>query len=141
MSDNQRCKYLTKAGDQCSRRAIEGYDGCYSHAPEFEPARRAAAKKGGEAGGRGRTAGDSSTDPDAANLKRLAKVFEGLAANVLNGSLDRNKVAVAVQALNGARACHVANAKLRETFEFEARLAALEESMEHSGGRGNIRPV
>jgi hypothetical protein len=137
MSDNQRCKYLTKAGDQCSRRAIEGYDGCYSHAPEFEPARRAAAKKGGEAGGRGRPARGRSITPGTADLLRLQARFEQLAVHVLSGDIDKGDAAVATQCLNGARACVVASARVRELEEVEARLAALEKDLEpERGSRG-----
>jgi hypothetical protein len=45
---------------------------------------------------------------------------------VLDGNVDRGDAAVVAQLLNGARACIVSSAKIKEVQEFEERLDALE---------------
>ena len=126
MGENVRCRYKTKQGTPCSRKAINGYSGCFAHEPQFELARRANARKGGQLGGRGRSNRSVSTTPGAEDLIRLQEQFERLADDVLDGKTDKAKAAVAIQALGGARACVMGNAKLKELYEFEARLSALE---------------
>ena len=126
-----RCRYKTKQGTQCSRRAVAGYLGCFNHEPAFELARRANATKAGQLGGRGRSNRRASTTPGAVDLLRLQERFERLADGVLDSKVDKADAAVAIQALNGARSCVLGAAKLRELFEVEQRLDALEG---HLGG-------
>jgi hypothetical protein len=131
MADNVRCRYKTKQGTQCSRYALAGYSGCFNHEPAFELARRANAQKAGQRGGRGRPSRGVSATPGAKDLLRLQQRFEQLADDVLDGTVDKANAAVAIQALNGARSCVLGAAKLRELFEVEQRLDALEG---HLGG-------
>jgi hypothetical protein len=126
MVGNVRCRYKTKQGTQCSRWAVAGFSGCFNHEPSFELARRANAKKAGQQGGRGRSNRTSST-PGVDDLIRLQERFERLADDVLDGSVDKSRAAVAIQGLSGARACILANVKLKEAVEFEARLTMLEQ--------------
>jgi hypothetical protein len=90
----------------------------------------AQSRKGGRRGGRGRIS------PVSVELKRLQEVFEKLCDDVLEGNVDKSAAAVAIQALNGARACVTGTLKAREQEEFEVRLQELEEALEASpGGR------
>jgi hypothetical protein len=136
MGEDVCCRYKTKQGTQCSHKAIKGYSGCFLHEPSYELTRRANAKKGGQRGGRGRSNRVASTTPGADDLLRLQEQFEQLADDVLAGKVDKANAAVAIQALGGARSCVLGSAKLRELFEVEQRLAALEQSMDPQDGRG-----
>src|SRR5919112_1480898 len=115
-----KCGFKTRDGRPCGARATGSNGGCWNHDPAYELLRRRNARKGGQQGGRGRT------NPGTIDLARLQKRFEDLAEEVLNGSVDRGDGAVAAQLLNGARACIVASAKVKEVEEFEERLTALE---------------
>jgi hypothetical protein len=115
-----RCTYETRSGARCSARAIGSNSGCWNHDPDFQLARLRNARKGGQRGGRGRSTSGTL------DLQRLQNRFEALANQVLDGNIDRSDAAVVAQILNGARACIVASAKIKEVQEFEERLEALE---------------
>jgi hypothetical protein len=96
------------------------HGGCFAHDPDFELARRRNARKGGKRGGRGRI------NPATVDLQRLQQRFEELAEEVLYGSVDRARAAIACQLLNGSRAAIQASLKAKEVEDFEERLSALE---------------
>jgi hypothetical protein len=116
----RKCSYTTRGGSPCSSAATGSNGGCFQHDPDFELARRRNARKGGQRGGRGRTA------PGTLDLARLQRRFETLADKVLSGEVDKGNGAVVAQLLNGARACVIGSAKIREVEEFEERLTELE---------------
>jgi hypothetical protein len=121
-----RCRFNKRDGSPCAGVAMGSHGGCFAHDPDFELARRRNARKGGQRGGRGRTA------PGTLDLARLQRRFETLADKVLAGEVDKGNGAVVAQLLNGARACIVASAKVQETVEFEERLTELERRRELS---------
>ncbi len=127
-----QCSATTRSGARCKGVAIDGLGLCVSHHPEFAHARRRNASRGGKRGGRGRRS------PATAELARLQEHFEDLAENVLAGTLDRGKAAVAIQALNGARACVRDAVAAREQEEIAQRLDALEDELAEpeTGRRG-----
>ena len=115
-----KCSFTKRDGTPCGGVAKGSSGGCYAHDPQFELDRKRDARRGGKQGGRGRT------NPGTIDLARLQSRFENLAEEVLKGKVDRGDGAVVAQHLNGARACIVASAKIREIEDFEERLAALE---------------
>jgi hypothetical protein len=125
-----RCAAIKPNGEQCGALAPRGSEYCWNHDPRFAEDRQRKAAKGGRRGGRGRVS------PVSVELKRLQEVFEKLCDDVLEGSVDKSAAAVAIQALNGARACVTGTLKAKEQEEFEQRLEELEEAVEASpGGR------
>jgi len=124
-----RCVAIKPNGERCGAGAIGGSEYCWNHDPRFAEDRQRKAAKGGRRGGRGRT------NPVSVELKRLQEVFEKLCDDVLEGTVDKSAAAVAIQALNGARACVTGTLKAKEQEELEQRLEELEEAVEHGGGR------
>jgi alkylhydroperoxidase family enzyme len=100
---------------------------CYAHHPDTKEERKEYGSKGGKRGGRGRQS------PVTAELTRLQKKFEDLAAEVESGALDRGAAAVVCQLLNGARACVSTILKAKELEEIEQRIRELEQRYEERG--------
>jgi len=115
-----QCQFNKRGGDPCGGIAMGSHGGCFAPDPDFELDRRRLARRGGKQGGRGRT------NPATVDLQRLQNRFEQLAEDVLSGSVDRARAAIACQLLNGARSAIQANLKAREVEDFEERLSALE---------------
>jgi hypothetical protein len=92
-----------------------GQSHCYAHDPTRAEERRRNASRGG----RSKSAGGELPD-----LKRQLK---NLAANVLNGSADRGRAAVANQLYNTLIRAIEQERKIRELGEMAERLEALEE--------------
>lgn len=115
-----QCVFKTRGGNPCGGIAMGSHGGCFAHDPDFELARRRNARKGGKRGGRGRT------NPATVDLQRLQQRFDELAEEVLYGSVDRARAAIACQLLNGSRAAIQASLKAKEVEDFEERLSALE---------------
>src|SRR5829696_5891464 len=101
-----KCAAITAGGGKCKRNADHPSNYCYSHDPER-----------------------------AAERTRLQGVFERLAGDVLSGEQDRADVAVAVQALNGARGCIVAGLKAKEQEEMAAEIAEISVALQERGIR------
>jgi hypothetical protein len=125
-----RCAAVKPNRERCGALAPRGSEYCWNHDPRFAEDRQRKASKGGRRGGRGRT------NPVSVELKRLQEVFEKLCDDVLEGTVDKSAAAVAIQALNGARACVTGTLKAKEQEEFEQRLEELEEAVEASPGGG-----
>jgi hypothetical protein len=139
-----QCAFKRKDGEPCQGVAIGPLLGCWAHDPTYENDRiktTPAKRRGGQRAGRGRPAWEPLSSPGQEDLIRLQGLFEQLADDVLSGEADKANAAVAIQALNGARSCILGAAKLRELFEVEARLAALEQSPESGSSIGTIRPL
>jgi alkylhydroperoxidase family enzyme len=121
-----RCVGVKPSGERCGALAPRGSEYCWNHDPRYAEERQRKAKKGARLGGRGRI------NPVSAELRRLQGVFEKLCDDVLEGNVDKSAAAVAIQALNGARACVTGTLKAREQEEFEVRLQELEEALQRS---------
>jgi hypothetical protein len=98
---------------------------CLSHDPEQADARRRRASKGGKRGGRGRP---------QAELADIKQRLSDLAADVLEGSVDKGKAAVASQVLNTYIRAVSVELKVKEQEELVERLEALEEALERNRG-------
>jgi hypothetical protein len=116
-----RCAAITSAGARCKLEASYG-SYCYQHSPETAEERRRNASRGGKAGGNGRGGQSEISD--------LKAQLEDLAADVLAGELETGRAAVANQLINTRLRAIELERKIRETDELEARLEALEESMQ-----------
>jgi hypothetical protein len=124
-----QCAFTRKDKQPCKGVAIGPLGGCWAHDPTYENDRvktTPAKRRGGQRAGRGRPAWQPLNTPGAEDLLRLQASFEQLADDVLSGEVDKASAAVCIQAWGGARACVLGSAKLREQFEIEQRLEALE---------------
>src|SRR5215217_6891733 len=116
-----QCTAITRGGERCRGVAIDASGLCYSHDPNRADARKRAASRGGQRGGRGRP---------AAELSVLKGRFERLADEVLSGKVERADAAVAGQLLNYAVRTVAVGLKAKEVEELEARLEELESALE-----------
>jgi hypothetical protein len=99
---------------------------CWNHHPDYEQARRRRASKGGKRGGRGRP---------QAELQEAKQLVRGLAAGVLQGTIDRSDAAVCGQLYNVYLRAVSVELKAREQLELTERLEALEEALEQRKGQ------
>ena len=120
-----QCTSITRGGQRCKGVAIDASDLCYAHTPSHADARKRAARKGGQRGGRGRPTTELASIKD--RLERLAE-------DVLAGRIDRSDAAVAGQLLNYALRAVSVGLKAREQEELEARLTEIEEALEKQRG-------
>jgi hypothetical protein len=120
-----QCTSITRGGQRCKGVAIEASGLCYSHSPSHADARKRAARKGGQRGGRGRP---------TTELASIKDRLETLAEDVLAGRIDRSDAAVAGQLLNYALRAVSVGLKAREQEELEARLTEIEEALEKQRG-------
>jgi hypothetical protein len=116
-----RCVGTKPDGTSCERIVGASQEYCYSHDPSRTEERKRAASRGGKRGGRRRSSSE---------LVRLQARFEGLAARVLSGEVERGVGAVAAQLLNGARACVATRLKAIEQEDVLERLEELEQIVE-----------
>jgi hypothetical protein len=120
-----KCTAITRSGARCRGIAIDGSGYCYAHHPDHETERRRNASKGGKRGGRGRP---------VAELGALRDENADIRRRLLEGELQPNVAAVAVQSINtDIRAVGVV-LKAREQEELTERLEALEEALEQRKG-------
>ena len=110
----RRCSALTAGGGRCQRIVGDGSEYCYAHDPKRSEERKRNASRGGRSKGHG-------------ELGELKKQIKDLAAEVLNGSADRGRAAVANQLYNTLIRALEQERKLRELGELAERLEALEE--------------
>jgi hypothetical protein len=116
-----KCTAITRGGDRCKGIAIDSSGYCYAHHPDHADARRRAAHKGGKRGGRGRPIAELGTLRDEnADIRR----------RLLEGELQPNVAAVAVQSINTDIRAVGATLKAREQEEIAERLDALEALLE-----------
>src|SRR3954470_11518594 len=92
-----RCARIKADGERCKGVAIQGYEWCVAHHPDYQEQRRRNASKGGKRGGRGR--GDSSEE-----LSEIKVLLQELTDRVtfVEGTeyLPANHAAVAAQLIN-----------------------------------------
>ena len=108
-----QCDGIKRDGGRCTVIVGPGQSHCYQHDPaRFQERKRNAAK-----GGR------SKGNP---KLAKLDKQLEDLAADALEGKVERGVAAVVNQIINTRARLVELERKLREQEELEERLAALE---------------
>jgi hypothetical protein len=111
------CSAIARSGERCKGIAIGGSGLCHAHHPDRADARRRAARKGGQRGGRGRPM------VEVADVKqRLSDLAEG----VLDGTVDRADAAVAGQLLGTLIRAIGTELKVREQMDLVERLEELE---------------
>src|SRR5829696_8490556 len=116
-----QCTGITRGGERCRGVAIDASGLCYSHNPNRAEARKRAARKGGQRGGRGRPQADLNT---------LKNRLLALGEDVLEGRVDRADAAVAGQVWNVAIGAIRTAVKVKEVEELEAKIERLEEAIE-----------
>jgi hypothetical protein len=112
------CSGIRADGGRCKAQAIADSQWCFSHHPDYEQARRRRASKGGKRGGRGRP---------QTELSDIKHRLSDLADDVLTGTADRGRAAVANQLYNTLIRAIEQERKARELEELAGRLEALEE--------------
>jgi hypothetical protein len=122
-----QCTAITRGGGRCKGVAIDGSGLCYSHSPNHADARKRAARKGGQRGGRGRPQADLHTLKD-----RLISLGE----DVLEGRVDRADAATAGHLWNIAIGAIRTGLKAKEVEELEAKIERLEEAIEEKDVHG-----
>src|ERR687890_2908167 len=108
-----QCAGIKRDGGRCAVVVGPGQSHCYALDPERSQERRRNASRGGRSKGNG-------------ELGELKKLIRGLAADVLDGTADRGRAAVANQLYNTLIRAIEQERKMRETEELEERLEALE---------------
>ncbi len=121
-----QCTAITRGGGRCKGVATSGSGLCYSHDPNHADARKRAARKGGQRGGRGRP---------QAELAALKDKLIALGDDVLEGRVDRSAGAVAAQIWNIAIGAIRTGLKVRETEELEKELEDLKAAFEAREGK------
>src|ERR687898_3337395 len=109
-----QCAGIKRNGGRCAVVVGPGQSHCYAHDPERSQERKRNASRGGRSKGQD-------------ELGELKKQIKDLAAEVLNGSADRGRAAVANQLYNTLIRTIEQERKLRELGELAERLEALEE--------------
>lgn len=122
-----QCTAITRGGERCQGVAIDASGLCYSHSPNHAHARKRAARKGGQRGGRGRPQAD---------LNALKDRLIALGEDVLEGHVNRQDAATAGHLWNVAIGAIRTALKAKEVEELEARLERLEEAIEEKDVRG-----
>ena len=113
-----RCTAIKLSGERCKGRAIEGSEWCWNHDPGHAEERRRHGSKGGRRGGRGRP---------IAELSALRNENGDIRRRLLEGELQPDVAAVAVQSLNCDIRAVSATLKAKEVEELEGRLEEVEE--------------
>jgi hypothetical protein len=108
------CRANKRDGSPCTAPATGANGYCWAHDPANSEQRRRIASKGG----RGKGGGE---------LSDLKKQVKDLAADVLEGKVDRGRAAVANQLYNTLIRAMEQERKIRETEELAERVEALEE--------------
>jgi hypothetical protein len=119
------CSGIKADGGRCKAQAIRGSAYCVGHDPDQAEARRRRASKGGKRGGRGRP---------VAELGALRDENAAIRRQLLEGELQPNVAAVAVQSINTDIRAVGAALKAKEQEELTERLEALEEVLEQRKG-------
>jgi hypothetical protein len=116
-----KCAGITQAGTACKGIPIDGSQWCYVHHPDLVSERRRHGARGGKRGGRGRPIAElGSLRDENADIRR----------RLLEGELQPNVAAVAVQSINTDIRAVGATLKAREQEEIAERLDALETLLE-----------
>src|SRR4051794_11209323 len=109
-----QCAGIKRDGGRCAVVVGPGQTHCYQHDPKRAEDRRRNASKGGRSKGNQK-------------LAKLDKQLEDLAADALEGAVERGVAAVVNQIVNSRIRLLELERKIREQEELELRLAALED--------------
>jgi hypothetical protein len=118
-----KCAGIKPDGGRCAVDVAPGETHCYGHDPDRADERRRNAARGGRAKG-------------MKEIQDLKKKLKELAADVLEGKVDRGKGAVANQVYGTLLRAVELERKVKETEELEARIEALERTSGSSAGGG-----
>jgi hypothetical protein len=116
-----RCLGTKRDNSPCTVAVEPPQTYCWWHDPANAEIRKQAASKGGKRGGRGRP---------SVELQEAKQLVRGLAAGVLQGTIDRSDAAVCGQLYNVYLRAVSVELKAREQMELTERLEALEEALE-----------
>jgi hypothetical protein len=109
-----QCAGIKRDGGRCAVVVGPGQSHCYAHDPDRYKERKRNASRGGRSKGQG-------------ELGELKKRIKSLAAEVLDGTADRGRAAVANQLYNTLIRAIEQERKQRELEELAGRLEVLEE--------------
>src|SRR5918996_2214141 len=109
-----QCAGIKRDGGRCAVVVGPGQSHCYAHDPHRSHERKRNASRGGRSKGQG-------------ELGELKRRIRSLAAEVLDGTADRGRTAVANQLYNTLIRAVEQERKMRELGELAERLEALEE--------------
>ncbi len=115
-----RCAAITRRGERCKLDATSG-SYCWSHDPDNAEARKRRGRRGGKARGTG-------------ELSEIKREIRSVIADALSGKTQRGVAAVVFQGYNALLKAVEAERRIKETEEFEERLAALERAAEDQKG-------
>ena len=116
-----QCAGIKRDGGRCTVVVGPGQTHCYQHDPRRAEDRRRNASRGGRSKGHPK-------------LARLDKQLEDLAADALEGKVERGVAAVVNQIINSRLRTVEIERKIREQEELEARLDALEDVLKRRTG-------
>lgn len=116
-----RCSAIKRDGGRCQGVAIDASGLCYSHDPNRADARKRAASKGGQRGGRGRP---------QTQLTSLISENADIRERVLRGEIMPNVGAVAIQSINAALRAVKVGLEVQDQQDLEERIAELEAAYE-----------
>lgn len=120
----KRCPTITKDGQQCRGKVLQGRTYCWSHDPELEEVRREGSRKGGEARANARRA-----------AKQWAAIGEQFGAEDLPSILRACMLAVKDGKLEPSQAQAIATlAKTSVTVTNDIELVARIEALEQATG-------
>jgi translation elongation factor EF-1beta len=122
-----RCAGIKPDNNQCERIVDDRSTYCYSHDPRKKEVRRRAASKAGKA--------RSTT----AEIEDVKKRIRELTEDVIEGRVDRGRASVAFQGLGVLKGFLELSRKVKETEVLEAKLAEIEQVLEHQQQGGNRR--
>jgi hypothetical protein len=108
-----RCAGIKRDGGRCAVVVGPGQSHCYAHDPNRSKERKRNASRGGRSKGQG-------------ELGELKRRIRSLAAEVLDGTADRSRAAVANQLYNTLLRAIEQERKQRELEELGERLEAIE---------------
>src|ERR671916_2713975 len=116
-----QCRGIKRSGGLCAVVVGAGRSHCYQHDPAREDERKRNASRGGRTKGAG-------------ELPALKKQLRDLAADVLEGKVDRGAAAVVNQILNTIIRAIEQERKNFETGELAERLEAMEQVLNRRKG-------
>lgn len=117
-----QCSGIKRDGGRCTVVVGPGQTHCYQHDPRRAEDRRRNASKGGKSKG------------NPTKLTKLDRQLEDLAANALEGKVERGVAAVVNQIINTRVRLLEVERKIKEVEELEARLEAFEDVLKRRAG-------
>lgn len=119
---SHQCAGITRNGGRCTVSVSGAQQFCHLHDPARSEERRRAASRAGRA------------KPGSREVVKLKAELGELKNDVLDGKVDRNRAAVAVQVFRTIVQVIELERRVRETDELSERIAELERSSSRTGG-------